>query len=319
MAAGAGPYATYACIDTWLTDFRDDLPKIDIPVLALHGTADRVLPLEVTTARLRDARLIADLTVVEVADGPHNIGWTHPRKSTLHRLISSPAKVPRQLPRPLTRFRSKAGRPGSPTMWFSPREAERRAPARRSSVLRDQEVMRDGSVPRPRTRNRGGAPHRLGRCRTVTPLLHRGPSRRDGQPGRARYVVLANSWIIINVGGGPTDDKPTIILETPADPDRVKELLNIRGRGHRGGVQGVEREGRRVSNATDPAGNRDPLLHPRSGWPTSSRWTNHGHTAYAVTWTCPVDTSTTPVAHASSGFTHESSGWLVIRETCSRS
>jgi non-heme chloroperoxidase len=80
VAAGAGPYATYACIDTWLTDFRDDLPKIEIPVLALHGTADRVLPLEVTTARLRDERLIADLTVVEVADGPHNIGWTHPEE-----------------------------------------------------------------------------------------------------------------------------------------------------------------------------------------------------------------------------------------------
>jgi non-heme chloroperoxidase len=78
VAAGAGPYATYACIDTWLTDFRGDLPKIDIPVLALHGTADRVLPFEITTARLRDERLIADLTVVEVADGPHNIGWTHP-------------------------------------------------------------------------------------------------------------------------------------------------------------------------------------------------------------------------------------------------
>jgi non-heme chloroperoxidase len=78
VAAGAGPYATYACIDTWLTDFRGDLPKVDIPVLALHGTADRVLPFELTTARLRDEQLIADLTVVEVPDGPHNIGWTHP-------------------------------------------------------------------------------------------------------------------------------------------------------------------------------------------------------------------------------------------------
>ena len=90
--------------------------------------------------------------------------------------------------------------------------------------------------------------------------------------GEPIYVALANSWIIINVGGGPTDDKPTVILETPADPDRVSSFLNIRGCGHRGGVQGVEREGRRVSHATDPAGNRDPLLHPRSGWPTSSRW-----------------------------------------------
>jgi catechol 2,3-dioxygenase-like lactoylglutathione lyase family enzyme len=42
------------------------------------------------------------------------------------------------------------------------------------------------------------------------------------------YVVLANSWIIINVGGGPTDDKPTVTLETPPDPDRVSSFLNIR-------------------------------------------------------------------------------------------
>jgi catechol 2,3-dioxygenase-like lactoylglutathione lyase family enzyme len=42
------------------------------------------------------------------------------------------------------------------------------------------------------------------------------------------YVALANSWVIINVGGGPTDDKPTVTLETPADPDRVNSFLNIR-------------------------------------------------------------------------------------------
>ena len=78
VAAGSGPYASYACIDTWLTDFRGDLPKIDIPVLAVHGTADRILPFEATTARLRDEGLIADLTVVAIADGPHNVGWTHP-------------------------------------------------------------------------------------------------------------------------------------------------------------------------------------------------------------------------------------------------
>jgi len=42
------------------------------------------------------------------------------------------------------------------------------------------------------------------------------------------YVALANTWIIINVGGGPTDDKPTVTLETPPDPDRVSSFLNIR-------------------------------------------------------------------------------------------
>jgi catechol 2,3-dioxygenase-like lactoylglutathione lyase family enzyme len=43
-------------------------------------------------------------------------------------------------------------------------------------------------------------------------------------------VALANGFIIINRGGGPTDDKPTVILETPSDPDRVSSFLNIRVR-----------------------------------------------------------------------------------------
>ena len=47
----------------------------------------------------------------------------------------------------------------------------------------------------------------------------------DGEP---TIVALANSWIIINVGGGPTDDKPTVTLEPPPDPDRVSSFLNIR-------------------------------------------------------------------------------------------
>ncbi|HEY2288959.1 MAG TPA: VOC family protein [Streptosporangiaceae bacterium] len=46
--------------------------------------------------------------------------------------------------------------------------------------------------------------------------------------GDVTYVQLANSWIIINVGGGPTDDKPAVTLETPRDPDRVSSFLNIR-------------------------------------------------------------------------------------------
>src|ERR1700747_3262388 len=78
VAAAASPFASYACVDTWLTDFRGDLPKIDVPTLVIHGTADRILPFESTAARLRDENLIRDLTVVEVQDGPHNIGWTFP-------------------------------------------------------------------------------------------------------------------------------------------------------------------------------------------------------------------------------------------------
>ena len=52
-----------------------------------------------------------------------------------------------------------------------------------------------------------------------------GDSVGEGEPS---FVALANSWIIINVGGGPTDDKPTVTLETPSDPDRVSSFLNIR-------------------------------------------------------------------------------------------
>src|SRR5207248_6419958 len=75
VAAGASPFATYACIDTWLTDFRADLAKIDVPVLVVHGTEDRLLPFEATAARL--PALIADCTLVPVERGPHNIVWTH--------------------------------------------------------------------------------------------------------------------------------------------------------------------------------------------------------------------------------------------------
>ena len=46
--------------------------------------------------------------------------------------------------------------------------------------------------------------------------------------GEPTIVALANSWIIINLGGPPTDDKPTVTLETPSDPDRVSSFLNIR-------------------------------------------------------------------------------------------
>ncbi len=76
VAAGSSPYATYACVDTWLTDFRSDLPKIDVPTLVVHGTADRILPYEATAKRLPG--LIKNLRLVTVEGGPHNIGWTHP-------------------------------------------------------------------------------------------------------------------------------------------------------------------------------------------------------------------------------------------------
>jgi non-heme chloroperoxidase len=75
VAVAASAHAAHACVDTWLTDFRDDLPMIDVPVLLLHGDADRILPYPNTATRLPG--LIEDLTVVTVKGGPHNIAWTH--------------------------------------------------------------------------------------------------------------------------------------------------------------------------------------------------------------------------------------------------
>ncbi|HSY15486.1 MAG TPA: alpha/beta hydrolase [Jatrophihabitantaceae bacterium] len=76
VAISASPYAALACVDTWLTDFRDDLPKVDVPTLLIHGDADRILPYAATAARLPG--LIKDLEFVTVEGGPHNIAWTHP-------------------------------------------------------------------------------------------------------------------------------------------------------------------------------------------------------------------------------------------------
>jgi non-heme chloroperoxidase len=76
VAAGASPYASHACVDAWLTDFRGDLPLIDVPTLVVHGTDDRILPIGATADRLPD--LVEDLRLIRVEGGPHNIGWTHP-------------------------------------------------------------------------------------------------------------------------------------------------------------------------------------------------------------------------------------------------
>jgi non-heme chloroperoxidase len=75
LAVTASATAAVACIRTWQTDFRDDLPNIDVPVLVIHGDADQVLPLDKTGKRLPG--LITDLQLVTIEGGPHAIAWTH--------------------------------------------------------------------------------------------------------------------------------------------------------------------------------------------------------------------------------------------------
>ncbi|MHB9849144.1 alpha/beta fold hydrolase [Streptomyces krungchingensis] len=75
IAVGASAHATLACVPTWLTDFRDDLPKNDVPTLIVQGDEDRILPIASTGRRLPE--LIKNSRLVEIPQGPHNIGWTH--------------------------------------------------------------------------------------------------------------------------------------------------------------------------------------------------------------------------------------------------
>ena len=75
VAAGASPKGTFDCVSAWLTDFRKDLARIDVPTLIIHGDADRILPIDATGRRLHEA--IKGSRYVEIKDGPHGIIWTH--------------------------------------------------------------------------------------------------------------------------------------------------------------------------------------------------------------------------------------------------
>ncbi|MCP2635933.1 alpha/beta hydrolase [Microbacterium sp. HD4P20] len=59
----------------WPTDFRGDIPSIDVPALILHGTADNILPIDATGRPFRE--LLPDATYVELEGAPHGLLWTH--------------------------------------------------------------------------------------------------------------------------------------------------------------------------------------------------------------------------------------------------
>lgn len=51
---------------------------------------------------------------------------------------------------------------------------------------------------------------------------------RGHQKGASAYIKIANTWLIVNVGGGPTPDKPTVTLRPPPNPDEISSFMNIR-------------------------------------------------------------------------------------------
>ncbi|SRR5581483_6850818 len=75
VGAGASPKGTLDCVSAWLTDFREDLARIDVPTLVVHGDADRILPIDSTGKRTQE--LVKGSRLVVIEGGPHGLNWTH--------------------------------------------------------------------------------------------------------------------------------------------------------------------------------------------------------------------------------------------------
>ncbi|MCX2927098.1 alpha/beta fold hydrolase [Streptomyces sp. NEAU-W12] len=74
-AASGGFFAAAAAPMTWFTDFRGDIPAIDVPALILHGTADNILPVDSTGRPFH--RALPGAEYVEIEGAPHGLLWTH--------------------------------------------------------------------------------------------------------------------------------------------------------------------------------------------------------------------------------------------------
>ena len=90
VAAIASATASVACVPTWHEDFRQDVAKIDVPTLVIHGEADRIVPF--AAAGQRTAKLIPGAELVVIKDGPHNVAWTHADEvnSALKQFLAKP-------------------------------------------------------------------------------------------------------------------------------------------------------------------------------------------------------------------------------------
>ena len=75
IGAGASPKGTLDCVSAWLVDFREELKRINIPVLIMHGNADRILPLAATGKRTPE--FVKGSRLVVIKGAPHGMNWTH--------------------------------------------------------------------------------------------------------------------------------------------------------------------------------------------------------------------------------------------------
>jgi len=78
VAVGASPKGTLDCVTAWYSDFRKDLPKVDVPALVIHGDADRIVPIDASGRRTHE--LVKGSKLVVVQGAPHGLLWTHADK-----------------------------------------------------------------------------------------------------------------------------------------------------------------------------------------------------------------------------------------------
>lgn len=91
IGARASAKGTHDSVDAWQTDFRNDVPNIDVPVLIIQGDKDNVLPYPVTGQRL--APMLRDGKLVTLTGAPHGTPWTHPTEvnKAIMEFIGAPA------------------------------------------------------------------------------------------------------------------------------------------------------------------------------------------------------------------------------------
>jgi len=97
VAASASPTASLACVAAWHEDFRNDLARVDVPTLVIHGDQDRIVPF--TAAGQRTAQLVKGARLHVVKEGPHAVIWTHADEVTpelVNFLGASAAAAPRK-------------------------------------------------------------------------------------------------------------------------------------------------------------------------------------------------------------------------------
>ncbi|HEY6304984.1 MAG TPA: alpha/beta hydrolase [Candidatus Angelobacter sp.] len=75
ISVACSPKGALDCVDAWGTDFRNDLKRVDVPTLVIHGDADQIVPFPNSGKRMPQYVKGAELVVIE--GGPHGIAWTH--------------------------------------------------------------------------------------------------------------------------------------------------------------------------------------------------------------------------------------------------